>query len=59
MMTFAPTWRSDQVRDRRIERLVPLAAPRTLIEELPLAEQHAEVLLRGRGEAHADPRRQR
>ena len=39
---------SDAVRDRRIERLVPLAAPRELIEELPLTESEAEVLVRGR-----------
>jgi 3-deoxy-7-phosphoheptulonate synthase len=44
---------SDSVRDRRIERLVPLAAPRTLIDELPLSEAHAEVLLRGRSEVQA------
>ncbi len=31
-MTFTGTERSDSVRDQRIERLVPLAAPRDLIE---------------------------
>jgi 3-deoxy-7-phosphoheptulonate synthase len=41
---------SDAVRDRRIERTVPLAAPRQLIEELPLTEDHAAVLTRGRAE---------
>jgi 3-deoxy-7-phosphoheptulonate synthase len=45
-----PTCRSDAVRDQRIERLVPLAAPRELLEELPLSDEHAEVLLRGRDE---------
>jgi 3-deoxy-7-phosphoheptulonate synthase len=47
------TWRSDSVRDQRIERLVPLAAPRTLLQELPLSEEHADVLLRGRSEVQA------
>jgi len=47
------TSRSDSVRDRRIERLVPLAAPRALIEELPLSDAHADVLLRGRAEVQA------
>jgi 3-deoxy-7-phosphoheptulonate synthase len=44
---------SDSVRDQRIERLEPLAAPRTLIDELPLTEAHAEVLRRGRSEVQA------
>ena len=52
-MTASETWRSDAVRDQRIERLVPLAAPRELIEELPLTDTHADVLVRGRGEVQA------
>jgi 3-deoxy-7-phosphoheptulonate synthase len=44
---------SDSVRDQRIERLVPLAAPRALIDELPLSDAHAGVLLRGRSEVQA------
>ena len=52
-MTFTGTERSDSVRDRRIERLVPLAAPRELIEELPLTDAHVDVLLRGRSEVQA------
>jgi 3-deoxy-7-phosphoheptulonate synthase len=52
-VTLTPTWRSDRVRDQRIERLVPLAAPRELIEELPLSDQHVEVLLRGRADVQA------
>jgi 3-deoxy-7-phosphoheptulonate synthase len=44
---------SDAVRDRRIERLVPLSAPRKLIDELPLTETQAEVLVRGREEVRA------
>ena len=31
----------------------PLASPRPLIEELPLSDEHAEVLLRGRAEVQA------
>ena len=52
-MAIAGSSLSDSVRDQRIERLVPLAAPRTLIDELPLTESHAEVLLRGRSEVQA------
>jgi 3-deoxy-7-phosphoheptulonate synthase len=52
-VTFTGTERSDSVRDRRIERLVPLAAPRDLIEELPLTDAHVDVLLRGRSEVQA------
>src|SRR5262249_43942385 len=37
----------------RIARLVPLLAPRELIEELPLSDAHAEVLLRGRSDVQA------
>jgi 3-deoxy-7-phosphoheptulonate synthase len=44
---------SDSVRDRRIERLVPLVSPAALIEELPLTDDHVEVLLRGRSEVQA------
>jgi 3-deoxy-7-phosphoheptulonate synthase len=47
------TERSDAVRDQRIERLVPLVSPRELIEELPLSDDHADVLLRGRSEVQA------
>ena len=52
-MTGTGSALSDAVRDRRIERLVPLAAPRVLIEELPLTEAHADVLTRGRAEVAA------
>jgi 3-deoxy-7-phosphoheptulonate synthase len=43
----------EQIRDRRIERLVPLLTPRQLIAELPLSEEAAEALLRGRAQAGA------
>ncbi len=52
-MALTGTHRSDSVRDRRIDRLVPLAAPQTLIEELPLTDAHVEVLLHGRSEVQA------
>ena len=52
-MAFTGTERSDAVRDQRIERLVPLAAPRELIGELPLTDAHVDVLERGRGEVQA------
>jgi 3-deoxy-7-phosphoheptulonate synthase len=45
--------RSNSVRDQRIERLEPLVAPQALLDELPLSEQHADVLLRGRSAVQA------
>jgi 3-deoxy-7-phosphoheptulonate synthase len=44
---------SESVRDQRIERLVPLVSPQDLANELPLSDQHAEVLLGGRAAVHA------
>jgi 3-deoxy-7-phosphoheptulonate synthase len=44
---------TEQIRDRRIERLVPLLTPQQLFDELPLSEEAAEVLLRGREQVHA------
>jgi 3-deoxy-7-phosphoheptulonate synthase len=52
-MALTGTQRSESVRDQRIERLVPLVSPQELIEELPLGEEHADVLLRGRREVQA------
>ena len=52
-MAYADTSRSEAVRDQRIERLVPLVSPQALIEELPLSEEHATTLLRGRSEVQA------
>jgi 3-deoxy-7-phosphoheptulonate synthase len=43
----------DFVRDRRIDRVVPLLAPDTLLEELPLGEARADVVLAGRRAVHA------
>jgi 3-deoxy-7-phosphoheptulonate synthase len=52
-VTLTGLSRSNSIRDQRIERLVELASPRALIGELPLSDDHAEVLLRGRAEVEA------
>jgi 3-deoxy-7-phosphoheptulonate synthase len=52
-MSLTDLSRSNAIRDARIERLVPLASPRAMIEELPLSEHHADVLVRGREEVEA------
>jgi 3-deoxy-7-phosphoheptulonate synthase len=44
---------ADYVRDRRIERVVPLLAPDTLLEELPLSSEQADVVIGGRRDVHA------
>ena len=44
---------AEQIRNTRIERLVPLASPQSLLEELPLGPRTTEVLLRGRTDAQA------
>jgi len=43
----------DRIRDRRIERIVPLDRPSDLLAELPLPPAEAEVVLRGRDEVTA------
>jgi 3-deoxy-7-phosphoheptulonate synthase len=48
-----PTRRLLQVRDLRIERTVPFATPAQLLDELPLTDDQAEVVLRGRDEVTA------
>src|SRR3954449_10235602 len=40
----------DRVRDQRIDRIVELASPSTLLEELPLGEQRERAVVRGREE---------
>jgi 3-deoxy-7-phosphoheptulonate synthase len=40
----------DRVRDQRIERVVELVSPATLLGELPLGEEREAAVLRGRGE---------
>jgi 3-deoxy-7-phosphoheptulonate synthase len=44
---------ADYVRDRRIERVVPLLAPDVLLDELPLGDEQADVVIRGRRDVHA------
>jgi 3-deoxy-7-phosphoheptulonate synthase len=44
---------ADYVRDRRIERVVPLLAPDTLLDEKPLSSEQAEVVISGRRDVHA------
>jgi 3-deoxy-7-phosphoheptulonate synthase len=43
----------DRVRDRRIERVVELATPATLLEELPLGAGRTEAVVRSRDEVTA------
>jgi hypothetical protein len=43
----------DRVRDQRIERIEPLVAPLTLLDELTLRDEQAQVVLHGRSEIHA------
>jgi 3-deoxy-7-phosphoheptulonate synthase len=49
----APLRPADYVRDRRIERVVPLLAPDTLLDELPLSADQAGVVIDGRREIQA------
>ena len=48
----------DRVRDQRIERIVELVSPATLLEELPLGDEREQAVVRGRGEvgSRARPR---
>ncbi len=50
---------ADYVRDRRIERVVPLLAPDALLEELPLGREQADVVIRGRRDVARGPGRRR
>jgi 3-deoxy-7-phosphoheptulonate synthase len=43
----------DRVRDQRIEKIEPLVAPRALIDELSLGDEHLRVVLQGRSGIHA------
>jgi 3-deoxy-7-phosphoheptulonate synthase len=47
------TGAGEHVRDQRIERIESLVPPRQLLEDLPLSDEHAAVVLRGRAEIHA------
>src|SRR5579862_1896048 len=55
MPELSPTGlqRPEAVRDQRIERFEPLVSPRRLLDELPLTDEHASVVLRGREQIHA------
>ncbi len=47
-MTSGAPEHTGRVRDRRIERVVPLTSPARLLEELPLREEHERVVTGGR-----------
>jgi 3-deoxy-7-phosphoheptulonate synthase len=49
MSLTAPTL-TEQVRDQRIARAVPLVPPADIFDELPLSQAQAEVILRGRSD---------
>jgi 3-deoxy-7-phosphoheptulonate synthase len=48
MMIGSEQGARDRVRDQRIERIVELLAPATLLEELPLGEEREQAVVRGR-----------
>jgi 3-deoxy-7-phosphoheptulonate synthase len=47
------THAAERVRNTRIKRLVPLASPQSLLQELPLGPRATEVLVRGRTDVQA------
>ena len=49
-MPASPLSHLDQVRDRRIDQVVPLVTPALILEQLPLSDAQAEVVLRGRSD---------
>ena len=49
-MNDSPTRRSERVRDRRIERIVPLIAPEEILTELPLSAGQEEAVLEARSD---------
>jgi 3-deoxy-7-phosphoheptulonate synthase len=51
-VSLTPFSTADSVRDRRIERVEPLVAPNQLLEEQPLSDAQAEVVLGGRAQVH-------
>jgi 3-deoxy-7-phosphoheptulonate synthase len=50
MMIGTEQGRPDRVRDQRIDRIVELAAPATLLAELPLGDERERAVVRGREE---------
>jgi 3-deoxy-7-phosphoheptulonate synthase len=49
-MQMSPLSHLDQVHDRRIDRVVELVAPARILDDLPLTDEQADVVLRGRSE---------
>ncbi len=49
-MPLSPPRQLDQVRDRRIEQVVPLVTPALMLHDLPLSPERGEVVVRGRSE---------
>jgi 3-deoxy-7-phosphoheptulonate synthase len=49
-MPVSPLSHLDQVHDRRIDQVVPLVTPARILDDLPLTDAHADVVLRGRSE---------
>ena len=50
MMIGTEQGRRDRVRDQRIDRIVELASPATLLAELPLGDEREQAVVRGREE---------
>jgi 3-deoxy-7-phosphoheptulonate synthase len=50
---LTPPLTPDSVRDRRIAQVVPLLAPRELLDELPQSDEHTRAVLAGREAIHA------
>ncbi len=44
---------AENVRDSRIDQVVPLLAPESLLDQMPLSGEQEEVVIRGRSEVHA------
>jgi 3-deoxy-7-phosphoheptulonate synthase len=49
-MNDSPIQRTDRVRDRRIERVVPLIAPEEILAELPLGPEQEDAVLAARSD---------
>ncbi|MDX6643983.1 MAG: 3-deoxy-7-phosphoheptulonate synthase, partial [Solirubrobacteraceae bacterium] len=47
---MSPLSHLDKVHDRRIDRVVELVTPASILEDLPLTDDQADVVLRGRSE---------
>jgi 3-deoxy-7-phosphoheptulonate synthase len=49
-MQMSPLSHLDKVHDRRIDRVVELVAPARILDDLPLTDEQADLVLRGRAE---------